>query len=391
MQVTISVFGRFWAFYLAQQLQQRGYLHKLISTYPRFKITEYGIEADSIHSIWQLEVLFRAWARLPAWSKGDRNLQNWFHESFDQAAKRFVSDDSDLFVGWSSLCLHSLQKAKSLGALTIVERGSSHMVYQHHILKEEYNRLGLEYSGTHPAVYERELQEYAEADYIAIPSYFVKRTFLEHGIPEEKLIHVPYGTSLTECYPEPKEDKIFRVMHCGNITLRKGVQYLVQAFYELNLPDAELWLVGLPHAETEPFLAKYQSDRIILKGKHPQSKLRWLYSQCSVFCLASIEDGFGMVIPQAMSCGLPVVHTTNTGGEDIVREGIDGFSVPIRDVEALKEKILFFYENPERQIEMGQNALEQARKSFSWDDYGKKMITAYEALLEKRSGSLNLI
>jgi glycosyltransferase involved in cell wall biosynthesis len=145
----------------------------------------------------------------------------------------------------------------------------------------------------------------------------------------------------------------------------------------LNLPDAELWLVGSLTPEIEPFLAKYQSDRIILKGKQPQNQLRWFYSQCSVFCLASIEEGLAMVQPQAMGCGLPVIHTTNTGGEDIVRNGVDGFCVPIRDVEALKEKILFFYENPAQQVEMGNNALEQARKSLSWDDYGQKTVSAY--------------
>ncbi|PLZ68215.1 glycosyltransferase, partial [Fischerella thermalis] len=122
---------------------------------------------------------------------------------------------------------------------------------------------------------------------------------------------------------------------------------------------------------------KYQSDRILIKGTHPQQKLRWFYSQCSVFSLASIEDGFGMVIPQAMACGLPVIHTTNTGGEDIVRNGIDGFSIPIRDIEALKAKILFFYENPDKRDEMGKNALAQARQSLTWNDYGEKITDAY--------------
>jgi glycosyltransferase involved in cell wall biosynthesis len=88
-----------------------------------------------------------------------------------------------------------------------------------------------------------------------------------------------------------------------------------------------------------------------------------------------------MVQPQAMACGLPVVHTTNTGGEDIVRAGVDGFCVPIRDVEALKEKILFFYENPDQRNEMGNNALEQARNSLSWDGYGQRIVTAYSKIL----------
>jgi glycosyltransferase involved in cell wall biosynthesis len=378
MKTTVAVFGRFHAFYLAYQLQKHGHLDTLISTYPRFAITKYGIESSLIRSIWNLELLSRAWRRTPAWLKGDRNLQFWFREHFDRAAKHYVSPDSNLFIGWSSNCLYSLRRAKELGALTVVERGSSHMTHQTQILQEEYERWGLKFTTTHLGVYERELQEYEETNRIEVPSLFVKRTFLEQGVPEGKLIHGSRGVFLSEFYPVPKEDTVFRVIHCGGISLRKGVQYLLQAFHELNLPDAELWLVGSLAKEIEPFLAKYQSDHIILKGKHPQNQLRWFYSQCSVFCLASIEEGLAMVQPQAMACGLPVIHTTNTGGEDIVRNGIDGFCVPIRDVEALKEKILFFYENPESLVEMGKNALKQARGSLSWDDYGKKMISAYQ-------------
>lgn len=389
MEVTVSVFGRFHAFNLAQQLQKRGYLHRLISTYPTFEITKYGIAPDFICSLLHLEVLSRAWQRVPSYIRRDRNLQLWFLEHFDRSVVNCLSPGFDVFVGWSGACFWSLYRAKDMGAMTVIERGSSHMQYQTEILQEEYERWGLKFTATHPGVYERELQSYQDADGITIPSLFVKRTFLEKGIPESKLIHVSYGTSLAEFYPVPKEDCIFRVIHCGGITLRKGVQYLLQAFYELNLPDAELWLVGSLDPELEPFLAKYQSERIILKGKHPQNQLHWFYSQCSVFCLASIEDGFGMVIPQAMACGLPVIHTANTGGEDIVRAGVDGFCVPIREVEALKEKISFFYEHPEKQAEMGKNALEQAQKSLSWDDYGHKVVSAYSQLLQP-TGNIGL-
>jgi glycosyltransferase involved in cell wall biosynthesis len=381
MKVTISVFGRFHAFNLAQQLQQKQCLKALISTYPNFIINKYGIEHELIRSIWHLEVLIRAWRRVPIWLRGTNNLPFLFRDRFDRAAKNYILPGSDIFVGWSSLCLYSLRRAKELGALTVVDHGSSHRQYQTQILQEEYERWGIKFTCPYSEMYERELQEYTEADLIAVPSLFSKKTFLEKGISEKKLIYAPYGTSLTEFYPVPKLDKIFRVIHCGGIILRKGVQYLVKAFYELKLPDAELWLVGSLAPEMKPILAKYESDRIILKGKHPQSQLHWFYSQCSVFCLASIEDGFGMVIAQAMACGLPVIHTTNTGGEDIVRDGIDGFCIPIRDVEALKDKILFFYEHPHLRSQMGHNALEEASNSLSWDDYGKKIVAAYSTAL----------
>lgn len=383
MNVTVSVFGRFWAFYLAQQLQKENYLHTLISTYPQFEIAKYGIDSKFIRSVWYLDAIFRLWQKMPACVKSDRNPQLWFAEMFDQAASRVVPENSDLFVGWSSVSLNSLQRAKEFGATTILERGSSHMSYQTQILEEEYERCGKKFNGTHQGIYERELAEYELADKIAVPSLFVKQTFLDKGFPESKLIHVPFGTSLKEFYPVPKEDNVFRVIHCGAISIRKGVHYLLQAFHELNLPDAELWLVGTLDPEVEPFLTKYQSDRIILKGKQPQSELRWFYSQCSVFCLASIEEGLAMVQPQAMACGLPIIHTTNTGGEDIVRDGIDGFCIPICNVEAIKEKILFLYENSEIRSSMAKNALERACSSLSWDDYGQKVIQTYRTILDR--------
>ena len=381
MKISIAVFGRFHAFNLAQQLQKRGHLHSLISTYPAWQAKKYDIDPKLVHALWEIEVSSRIWNRLPQLIKKNYNVQLAFLESFDKKVVNCLTHPGDIFIGWSGACFWSFQHAKKMGALTVVERGSSHMAHQTRILREEYERWGLKFISTHPGVYERELESYQQADRIMIPSLFVKQTFIDEGISENKLIHVPYGTSLTEFYPLPKDDGIFRVIYCGNITLQKGIPYLLQAFYELKLPDAELWLVGAVDPEIEPFLEKYKSDSIFLKGKQPQDQLKWFYSQCSVFCLPSVQDGFGMVIPQAMACGLPVIHSTNTGGNDIVRDNIDGFCVPIRDVEALKGKILFFYENSDRCEEMGKNALEQAHMSLSWDDYGTKIVQAYQATL----------
>lgn len=381
MKVDIAVYGRFHAFNLAKQLQEQNTLHRLITTYPTAKATEFGIDSNSIESLVYLEILSRSWAKLAPLLKTDRNLQLFWLEWFDRDVSKRLRGEFDILVGWSGACFQSFRRAQELGAKTIVERGSTHMAYQARILEEEYDRWGMKFTATHPGVYEREIQSYTECDQISVPSLYVKRTFIEHGIPENKLIHVPYGTSLTEFYPVQKEDNIFRVIHCGGITLRKGVAYLLQAFYELQLPNAELWLVGSLDPEMEPFLQKYQSPQIVLKGKQPQNKLRWFYSQCSVFCIASIEEGLAMVQLQAMACGLPIIHTTNTGGEDIVRDGVDGFCIPIRDIEAIKEKILFFYEHPDRLEEMGESALKRAKNSLSWHDYGKKILKLYSSLL----------
>jgi glycosyltransferase involved in cell wall biosynthesis len=381
MKITISVLGRFQLFHLARELQTHGYLERLITSYPIFETERYGIDRKNIKSLVVHEILNRIGINLPHALRSIFNPQYQVFELFDRHASRHIPHDTDIFVGLSSGALHSLRRAKHLGAYTVLERGSTHMLHQKKVLTEEYERLGIKATIVHPKVVEKELAEYQEADFISVPSRYVKKTFLDQGIPEQRLIQNPYGVNLTNFYPVPKQDHIFRVVHCGNLSIRKGVHYLLQAFSELNLPDAELWLIGDITEEIAPFLKKFTSPRIILKGIFPERELHRQLSQGSVFCLASIEEGLAMVQAMAMACGLPVIITTHTGGEDIIRNGVDGFIVPIRDVEALKEKILFFYENEADRSVMGTSALNRVKHGFTWRDYGERMIAHYQRIL----------
>jgi glycosyltransferase involved in cell wall biosynthesis len=388
MKVTISLMGRFWAFYLAKELQSYGCLERLITSYPVFETVKYGIDRERICSLVINEILNRGWLKAPAMLKRRYNAQYLVHELFDRRAARHLPPQPELLVGWSSYSLHTLRRAKELGAKTVLERGSSHIVCQDLILREEYDRLGLRgHEFPHPQIIEKELLEYQEADFISIPSFFVKETFLQQGVPAAKLLHVPFGVDLTNFYPIPKVDKTFRVIHCGNLSLRKGVHYLLQAFWELKLPGAELWLIGSLPEEIRPFLKQFASPAIRHLGPFPEPELHKYYSQGSVFCLASIEEGLAMVQVQAMACGLPLIITTNTGGADLVREGREGFILPIRDVAALKEKILYCYENPEEARRMGEAARERVRTGFTWADYGDKMMACYRRILAGTIGS----
>ena len=98
------------------------------------------------------------------------------------------------------------------------------------------------------------------------------------------------------------------------------------------------------------------------------------YSQASVFVLPSVEEGSALVSYEAMACGRPIIVTQNVGS--VARDGIDGFVIPIRNVDALKEKILFFYEHPDKITEMGVNARKRAEQ-FSWQSYGENIVQAY--------------
>jgi glycosyltransferase involved in cell wall biosynthesis len=387
VKITISVLGRFWLFYLAKQLQDHNLLGRLITSYPKFEAVRYGISPDKVDSLLIHEIHNRAWRKISRFTESLFNPQYMIFELFDRQAARHIMNQSDIFAGLSGCSLYSLRRARQMGAKTVLERGSSHMLYQRTILEEEYARFGLRRTVVHPQVVERELREYQEADFISIPSLFVKETFLQRGVPAAKLLHVPFGVDLTNFYPIPKVDKTFRVIHCGNLSLRKGVHYLLQAFWELKLPGAELWLIGSLPEEIRPFLKQFASPAIRHLGPFPEPELHKYYSQGSVFCLASIEEGLAMVQVQAMACGLPLIITTNTGGADLVREGREGFILPIRDVAALKEKILYCYENQEEVRRMGEAARERVRTGFTWADYGDKMMDCYRRILAGTIGS----
>ncbi|MDP3725177.1 MAG: glycosyltransferase family 4 protein [Nanoarchaeota archaeon] len=380
MHITISVPGRFHGFDLAREMERRGHLEQLITSYPKFETAKYEIPKEKIRSIVVKEVIQRIWKQIPLLRGGyDPYL---VAELYDRLAARRVPR-SDLVVAFSGFALHTIRKAKQKGMKTIVERGSSHIEYQRDVLREEYETYGLPGAPKdlpRPKIIEKELKEYAEADKIAIPSTFVKRTFIEKGIPEEKLVINPYGVDLSSFRKIPKTDDVFRVIFAGGMSLRKGVHYLLRGFAELDLPNSELVLMGGMNDEIKPFFKKYDGHYRYI-GHVPQKELYRYYSQGSVFAILSLEEGLALVQPQAMACELPLICTPNTGGEELIRDGREGFIIPIRNVDALKEKLTYLYEHPDICREMGHRARERVRQGFTWRDYGERAEGIYENII----------
>jgi glycosyltransferase involved in cell wall biosynthesis len=380
MNVSISISGRFHAFDLAWQMQKRGFLHTLITSYPKFKVKEWNIDPARVQTILSHELLCRGWRQLASRLRLQSQPDSFFLQRFDRIAAGKIPEDTDIAVAWSSAALRVLQRAKVLNAKAILERNSTHIVFQKDILIDEYARVGLRPQIPNPRIIERELEEYETADYICVPSTFAYRSYVEYGVPAAKVFTVPFGVDHHSFYPVAKQDSTFRIIHCGSLSIRKGVHYLLRAFHELRLKDAELWLIGPMSGEIAPYLNQYGGPNVHVRGTFPQAELYKEYSQGSVFSIASIEEGFAMVISQAMACGLPVVCTTNTTGEDIVRDGIDGYVLPIRDVEALKARLALLHSDQERCRAMGQSARQRVLGGFTWDHYGELMARQYSRI-----------
>lgn len=375
MKVNISIVGRFHGFDLAKQLQKNGFLNILNTTYPRFIAKRWGIRELNIKSNIFLEFLRRYIIKyVPQIFRN--KIANYINKKHALSNIKYLNK-TNVFIGWSGSsleCLIHLKNKNKNKIITILERGSSHYSFQMKILSEEYSKFNKIFPINYKT-WQRELLEYELADYISVPSNFVKKSFIENGIPKSKLLLNPYGVDLSNFKQVKKNDDIFRIVFAGGFNIRKGCAYLLQAFYELNLQNSELIHLGNVDEVMIDIINKYKKNNIRFLGNKPQKELYKYYSQGSVFILMSLEEGLSMVLPQAMACGLPIICSPNTGGEDLVTEnGKEGFVVPIRDVKALKEKIKFLYDNPHELKIMSKNALNRVKSDFSWDDYGNRYV-----------------
>ena len=373
MKVNIGVVGRFHAFDLAKELNNHKVLNKLISTYPKFKVKEWGLNKDKIISEFYFEILSRFANKIPVVKKNI--ITNFINIRHAKKCSKFLNQ-CDIHIGWSGSTLETILEAKKLNKSVILERGSSHYNYQMKILNEEYGKYAnINLFNQNYQHWQRELLEYELADYISIPSNFVKQSFINNGIKESKLILNPYGVDLQNFRQIPKTDKVFRIIFAGTGSFRKGYHYLLQAFKELNLKNCELWHLGTFSKEMIPFMKRYENKNFILKGIIPQKELYKYYSQGNVLVLPSLEEGLAMVQAQAMACGLPLICSTNSGGEDLIsKEGQEGYIIPIRNVASIKEKILFLYENQDICRDMGNLAKKKAKTEFSWEVYGNRYL-----------------
>lgn len=305
--------------------------------------------------------------------------------------------NASVFYGWTHHALWSLKKAKRLGMLTILERANSHPITYTRLLETEYKKHGMRTKPYHPLIFKKQLQEIQETDYIAVTSDFTKQSLLENGFDENRILLTPLGVDtdhfvprysppfckeglggISPCchvqspppplYKREECDDIFRVVYVGQLCLRKGIPYLLEAWNKLQLRQAELLLVGDLVDEMKTLLQHHLHHSITITvlphTKDPVST----YQQASVCILPTLEDGFGLVVLEAMACGIPVIVTEHTGAKDCVRPNVDGFVIPPYNADAIADTLRHCYYHREQLQEMGRNARQQAEQ-FSWTCY----------------------
>ena len=130
------------------------------------------------------------------------------------------------------------------------------------------------------------------------------------------------------------------------------------------------------------FIKKSNKLNINFLGCVTHDKMKEIYMNAHVFVFPSLAEGMTLAGLEAMGCGLPIICTENTGVNDIVRNGENGFVIPASDSQQLKEKIEWFVEHYDQISIMGYNAYNTA-KMYTWDNYNLNIIDAIKNIIDK--------
>ena len=308
---------------------------------------------------------------------------NWVRTSIDRHAAKHHLKGLDAVYAYEDTAATTFHAAKQQGILCLYDLPILFYRMSRDIQAEEAERFpdlapGLEAVQEPAWKIERKEQEVHLADHIFVASSITKKSMLSVGVEPAKISVIPYGAPIDYFHPQPKVDKLFRALFVGCAGPRKGVHYLLQAWKELQLPDAELLLVG-GNNFPEGWLERYK-DIFRYVPSVPHTALQEYYSGANVLVFPSLVEGFALVLLEAMACGIPVITTPNTAGPDILTDGIEGFIVPIRDVEALKEKLEWCYSHPQELAEMGRAARRKAEQ-LTWALYRQQLGSRVQNLL----------
>ncbi len=386
MKIIQATFGVFHHFELARELERRGHLERIYSTFPWRRLKREGVPRNKVETF--------PWVHTAQIFLGNRNLLSASMRevlsyrnatTFDAWLTRRIPV-CDALIALSGAGLDAGRKVQQRGGKFIVDRGSTHRTFQRELLREEHALWKLSYIANEAREEAREEAIYAQADAITVPSTAAKQSFVQHGYAAERIHVIPYGVRLERFVkdgdPPSGPDAPFEVLFVGNVGVRKGIPYLLKAFSKLQHPRKRLRVVGNIATEIKPLLATLPQEHVEFLGARPQYELAVLMSRSHVMVLPSIEEGLALVQGQALACGCPVIATTATGAEDLFTDGVEGFIVPIRSPEALQERMQRFVDEPGLREQMSLAALQRVASLGGWNTYGER----WEALLHRLTG-----
>jgi glycosyltransferase involved in cell wall biosynthesis len=257
----------------------------------------------------------------------------------------------DHIIGGIGYLNHCIEKVHETGGLALLDARNSHPSSFWTIMAEEYARWGYPMPPIYPKHHLRQQRSVALADYFFVPSHFVRDSFINAGIPPEKLLYLPYPVELSTFSPPAQArpaDRPLTLSCAGGCSFRKGTPYLFEALriIQREVPDVRLKITGRPGPQIRPLFQKHGYDKLPIefhaRMSHPEL-VKWLHGS-DVYVLPSLEEGMVRSAAEAMACGLPVVTTPHSGINDAIMEDVCGSIVPIREPQAIADAVLKWWD-----------------------------------------------
>ena len=309
---------------------------------------------------------------------------------FDRwAAAGLARAGADAVIACEISALATFRAARRLGIATILDAPSLH-----HDAQDRLHGT-TDPPGLHRRITRIKYREIALADQVLTVSGLARDTYLAAGVPSSRVHAVTLGADLELFTPalaaaapagHGGEDG-FRFLFCGATIRRKGFDLLLAAFDRVagEAPAARLRVVG-PRGDAAGLLDGRTGERITVAGPLGQPALAEELRRADCLVLPSRNDSYGMVVAEALACGLPVLISEMVGAKELVASGSNGWIVPAGDAAALAERMAWCV----RHRETVRGMREECRRSAAaatWPAYHHRLAELLRSLVPERAAA----
>lgn len=306
-------------------------------------------------------------------------LTQWVFSGLDATIARSTHSGYRVIYCYEDCALKTMLAAKRSHVKTVYELPSGYFKGVEEIISRELSakpELGPFFVPFPEPRYKqkRKQLELETADVIICPSRFSRSTTEGHCCPDRIQV-IPYGADITRSAKQwPRcRDAPVRLLYVGQISPRKGIHLLFEALARIASAEYSLTLIGTWRPGFRQWLDRQYGIRYRYLGKISHIELHNFYKAHDALVFPTLADGFGLVILEAMACGIPVIASTHSAGPDIITNGRDGLIFRGQDVGALRTAIADLLNKVDILPEMGFEARRTAEQ-LSWDVYGEKVL-----------------
>ncbi len=344
-----------------------------------------GVPAQFVHLQPGLELASQVRLRL-AGGEG-QGVLHWRNERFQRAVPERALREADVVIGFDTSSWILTQRCRALGKPLIMVQSIGHpdaMAKIAEQLTAQFPAWEPTWERRLPCVREAEQIEHDDTTLIVGSSRFTRQTLVDHGVVADKIRVLPHGVDCARYrVAGERGNRPFRFVFVGSVSGRKGVPLLLEAWRRLQPAGAELWVVGPIAPAVRKLVPELPGLRVW--GEVPGVQVAGILQQCDVLVFPSYFEGFGLVILQAMACGLPVITTAATAGPDLIPSpGEGGWIVPIGDEERLRQAMDHCLTQPGEMRAVGLRARAIAER-FNWQVYGRNWLPILAEAVQRGS------